>query len=85
MLSFVKRITSKSGALFVEQQKELGRVNGYIEEMIDGQKVVKVFNHEKISKIDFSKINEKLCEVSTSANSYANILMPIMINLSNIN
>lgn len=85
MLSFVKRITSKSGALFVEQQKELGKVNGYIEEMIEGQKVVKVFNHEKISKMDFSKINEKLCEVSTNANSYANILMPIMINLSNIN
>lgn len=85
MLNRVKNISSKTGKYFTEQQKELGKVNGYIEEMIDGQKVVKVFCHEEKSKAGFAKLNDILCKVSTNANSYANILMPIMINLSNIN
>lgn len=85
MLLFVKKIAGKSGKYFKEQQNELGNVNGFIEEMIEGQKVVKVFCHENLSKLDFSKINEKLCNISTKAHSYANILMPVMINISNIN
>ncbi len=84
ILFFVKKIAGKSGKYFKEQQNELGGVNGFIEEMIEGQKVIKVFCHEELSKLDFSKINERLCEVSTKAHSYANILMPVMINLSNI-
>ena len=85
MLLFVKKIAGKSGKYFKEQQDELGNVNGFIEEMIEGQKVVKVFCHENLSKLDFSKINEKLCNISTKAHSYANILMPVMINISNVN
>lgn len=85
MLNRIKHIGTKSGKYFVKQQKELGKLNGYIEEMIEGQKVVKVFCHENLSKLDFSKINEKLCKVSTTANSYANILIPLTMNLANIN
>lgn len=85
MLNRIKYIGTKSGKYFIKQQKELGKLNGYIEEMIEGQKVVKVFCHEKISELDFSKINEKLCKVSTTANSYANILIPLTMNLVNIN
>jgi ATP-binding cassette subfamily B protein len=65
----------------VEHQKSLGDLNGYIEEMINGLKVVKVFNHEEVVKSDFDKKNELLRENSTKANQYANILMPIMMNL----
>lgn len=85
MLSCVKKIAGKSGNYFKDQQTELGNVNGFIEEMIEGQRVIKVFCHERLSKLDFSKINQRLCDVSTKANSYANILMPVMINLSNMN
>ena len=85
MLNRIKHIGTKSGKYFVKQQKELGKLNGYIEEMIEGQKVVKVFCHEEISELDFSKINEKLCKISTTANSYANILIPLTMNLANIN
>ena len=75
-------IGSKSSKGFIEQQKALGKVNGYIEEMIDGQKVVKVFCHENTSIEEFDKLNEELCKASTNANTFANILMPIMNNLS---
>ena len=84
MLTVIKKIGGKSQSFFKKQQSELGRVNGYIEEMIEGQKVVKVFCHENTTKKDFYKINESLCEAATSANTFANILMPIMGNLSNI-
>jgi len=84
ILFCVRNIAVKSSRYFKEQQSELGKVNGFIEEMIEGQKVVKVFCHERLSKLDFSIINERLCDASTIANGYANILMPIMINLSNI-
>lgn len=81
MIFLVGKIAGKSGGFFMEQQKRLGDVNGYIEEMINGQKVVKVFCHEEVAKEDFDKKNEALCNAMTNANTYANILMPIMSNL----
>ena len=75
-------IGSRSSKGFIAQQKAIGAVNGYIEEMIDGQKVVKVFCHEDKATEEFDKLNETLCEASTRANTFANILMPIMNNLS---
>lgn len=75
-------VGSHSGRGFIAQQKALGRVNGYIEEMIDGQKVVKVFCHEEKADEEFDCLNEELCEAATHANTFANILMPIMNNLS---
>ena len=75
-------IGSRSSKGFVAQQKAIGKANGYIEEMIDGQKVVKVFCHEDIANEEFNKLNEELCEAATRANTFANILMPIMNNLS---
>lgn len=75
-------IGSRSSRGFIAQQASLGAVNGYIEEMIDGQKVVKVFCHEEKADEAFDQLNNKLCEASTRANTFANILMPIMNNLS---
>ena len=75
-------VGSHSGRGFIAQQKALGRVNGYIEDMIDGQKVVKVFCHEEKADEEFDRLNEELCEAATHANTFANILMPIMNNLS---
>ena len=75
-------VGSHSGRGFIAQQKALGRGNGYIEEMIDGQKVVKVFCHEEKADEEFDRLNEELCEAATHANTFANILMPIMNNLS---
>ena len=82
MLYVVKNIGSKSRKAFKDQQMQLGKVNGYIEEMIEGQKVVKVFCHEESTKKSFDSINNELCEAATRANTFANILMPIMGNLS---
>lgn len=84
MMIITRKIAGNSGKYFVKQQKSLGTVNGYIEEMINGQKVVKVFCHEEHSKEDFDKLNEELCKNSTQANKFANILMPIMNNLGNL-
>ena len=84
IVTVVKKIGGKSGIYFKAQQKELGKVNGYIEEMFEGQKVVKVFCHEEASKAEFAELNSNLCKSATSANTYANILMPIMGNLSHI-
>ena len=81
MILLVGKIAGKSGSFFMKQQKSLGELNGYIEEMINGQKVVKVFCHEDAAKADFDKKNEELCGAMTSANTMANILMPIMGNL----
>jgi len=75
-------VGSRSGRGFIAQQKAIGNVNGYIEEMIDGQKVVKVFCHEEKADEEFDRLNEELCKAATSANTFANILMPIMNNLS---
>lgn len=84
MLTVTKKIAGSSSKFFVKQQRSLGDTNGYIEEMINGQKVVKVFCHEEHSKEDFDKLNEELCENATKANTFANILMPIMMNLGNL-
>lgn len=82
ILAVIKKIGAKSSVYFKEQQRAIGKVNGYIEEMIEGQRVVKVFCHEDKVKGDFDVINESLCNAATSANTCANILMPIMGNLS---
>ncbi|TCK88017.1 ATP-binding cassette subfamily B protein [Natranaerovirga hydrolytica] len=85
MLRTVKVVGGKSASFFVKQQQELGAVNGYIEEMIEGQKVVKVFSYEDQAKANFKKLNDSLCEAATSANGFANILMPILNNMSYVN
>jgi len=84
MINVVKKIGGKSELYFRKQQQAIGKVNGYIEEMIEGQKVVKVFCHEDRTKGEFHQLDEELCDASTSANTFANILMPIMGNISNI-
>ena len=84
MLVITKKIASGSAVNFVAQQKELGEVNGYIEEMINGQKVIKVFCHEEAAKEEFNRKNDALCKSATAANTYANILMPITNNLGNL-
>ena len=77
-------VTGKSGLYFVDQQKNLGAVNGYIEEMMEGQKVVKVFCHEDASIEQFNELNDALFESADNANRYANILGPINNNLGHI-
>lgn len=84
ILFLTGKIGGKSGKCFKEQQKEIGAVNGYIEEMIDGQKVVKVFVHEKQAKEEFEQLNDRLCEASTNANTFANILGPVNNNLGHV-
>lgn len=81
MLGVSKYVTNRSGKYFFAQQTNLGKVNGFIEEMMEGQKVVKVFTHEEEAKIDFDKVNEELFESAYEANKYANILMPLIGNL----
>ncbi len=82
MLFTVAKIGKKTATYFKRQQEQLGKVNGYIEEMIEGQKVVKVFSHEEVVIKDFEELNEQLRQEATNANTYANILTPIMDNLS---
>lgn len=84
ILMVTKKITGNSAKFFIAQQVSLGRLNGYIEEMIHGQKVIKVFCHEEESKHEFDKKNAELCQNATNANMFANILMPIMMNLGNL-
>lgn len=84
MLMATKTIAGKSGKYFIEQQKNLGAVNGYIEEMMDGQKVVKVFCHEEESIEDFRKLNNRLFESADRANTFANILGPVNAQMGNI-
>ena len=84
MLSITKMIASKSAKYFIKQQESVGKVNGYIEEMISGQKVIKVFCHEEITKENFDKINDELCENAYKANKYASILMPTLGALGNV-
>lgn len=84
MLYASRFISSRSGRFFREQQKQLGAVNGFIEEMMEGQRVVKVFTHEEKSIQDFEAVNDKLCDASTNANKFANILMPICMNIGYI-
>ena len=84
MLFTSKKIGGGGAKYFVKQQQSLGKCEGYIEEMINGQKVVKVFNHEPKSKEEFDALNEQLCSDATTANKYANTLMPIINNLGHI-
>lgn len=84
ILFITGKIGGQSGKYFKEQQSKIGAVNGYIEEMIDGQKVVKVFVHEEKSKEEFDKLNSALCEASTKANTFANIMGPVNNNLAHI-
>ena len=84
MLKVTGKVAGKSSEYFIKQQQDLGVVNGYIEEMMNGQKAVKVFCYEDESKEGFDKRNEQLFESGDSANKYANVLMPIMGNLSNL-
>lgn len=78
------KIAAKSAVYFTKQQKDLGAVNGYIEEMMDGQKVVKVFSHEEKSLEEFRKLNQELRESADKANTFSNISMPVNTNLGNI-
>lgn len=80
-----KVIGGNSGRYFGQQQINLGKLNGYIEEMMEGQKVVKVFGHEEEAKIDFDELNDSLYDSAYNANKYANILMPILGNIGYIN
>lgn len=84
MLYAVKEIGGRSANFFVKQQQELGEVNGYIEEMIEGQKVIKVFSRQEKVHEEFDVLNEALRKSATKANTFANILMPVMGNLSYI-
>ena len=85
MVGVVRKIGSQSGKYFIRQQKDLGVLNGYIEEMMEGQKGVKVFCHEEETKKKFYELNNGLFDSAKNANIYANILMPVMANLGNIN
>ena len=85
MVGAVRKIGSQSGKYFIRQQKDLGVLNGYIEEMMEGQKVVKVFCHEEETKKKFYELNDGLFDSAKNANIYANILMPVMANIGNIN
>ncbi len=82
MFFVVKSLGGKSKTNFVAQQQTVGKLNGYIEELIEGQKVVKAFNHEEIAIAEFDKINSQWQQVSAKANGYANMMGPIMNNLS---
>ena len=84
MLVLTRKIGGLSAKHFIAQQKDIGAVNGYIEEMMQGQRVVKVFCHEEESKEAFDKLNDALCESSYKANNYSNILAPINAQLGNI-
>ncbi len=84
ILRLIGSIAGKSGTYFIRQQQSLGALNGYIEEMINGQRVVKVFNYEEKAKETFNRKNEELCAHATAANSYVNIIMPMMNNFGYI-
>ena len=84
MLVVTRKVSGKSGKYFMEQQKDIGAVNGYIEEMMSGQKVVKVFCHEEESIKDFNVLNDQLFESAYQANKFANILGPINAQLGNL-
>ena len=84
MLGVTKKVAGFSGNFFVKQQRDLGKVNGFIEEMMDGQKVVKVFCHEEESKAEFKELNEALFVSADRANTYANYLGPLNAQIGNI-
>ena len=83
-LAVTKKLGGLSGSYFMAQQRDIGKLNGYVEEMMEGQKVVKVFCHEEESKEGFDKLNDQLFDSANNANKFANILMPINAQLGNI-
>ena len=84
MITVAKKIGGASAKNFMRMQKSIARTEGFVEEMMNGQKVVKVFCHESQSVEDFDRVNDELCRDATAANRFANILMPIMGNIGNI-
>ena len=84
MLFTTKKISGKSGKYFVKQQKAVGALNGFVEEMMSGQKVVKVFCHEDENIEEFDKLNNELFDSAYNANRFANIIMPINAQLGNV-
>ena len=84
MMFCSKKITQQSGKYFIQQQRDLGKLNGYIEEMMEGQKVVKVFTHEQKALDGFRQLNDQLKDSANKANSFANIMMPGNAQLGNI-
>ena len=84
MLLVTKSVGGRSAKFFVRQQNSMGRTEGFVEEMINGQKVIKVFCHEKASEEDFAKVNDELFRDSDKANSYGNILMPAIMNIGHV-
>ena len=84
MTRVTKSIGGKSATFFVRQQKSLAKAEGYIEETMNGQKVVQVFCHEQAAEADFDKLNDQLFQDARNANRFANIFMPIMNNIGNI-
>ncbi len=84
MMKTAKKVGGSSAGFFMKQQKSLADVNGYVEEMINGQKVVKIFCYEDEAKKKFDEMNDKLCQEATNANKFANILMPIMGNMGHL-
>ena len=84
MLTISRKIASRSGKYFVRQQKSIGDLNGYVEEMVNGQRVVKVFCHEEEAEKAFDSLNDELCHNVSRANGYGNMLMPVMVSLSNL-
>ena len=84
ILFITKTIGGRSAKYFMAQQRSVGQVEGYIEEMMNGQKVVKVFCHEEKAIEKFDKLNDELCDVSNKANGFSNMLMPIIHNIGNI-
>ena len=84
MSMVTKKIGGNSAKFFIRQQQAIGKTEGFVEEMMNGQKVVKVFCHEEQSERDFDAINEALCADATKANQYANMLMPILNNIGNV-
>ena len=84
MINVVRKIGGNSARYFIRQQQTIGRTEGFVEEMMNGQKVIKVFCHEEEAKKDFDAINDELFTVAERANRYANTLMPILLNIGNL-
>lgn len=84
MILLTKNIIKKSSTNFIKQQEDIGKLNGFIEEMIDGVKVVKVFTHESAAKKDFNKLNDNLFDSSSKANGYGNMIWPIAGNIGHL-
>jgi len=84
MLVVIKKISGNSAKYFMRQQKSIGKTEGYVEEMMAGQKVIKVFCHENEAKADFDAVNDELFHDSEQANTFANILAPVIMNIGNL-